>query len=160
VGLLDFLSFCLDVHREFFGRLVERSGAVNKVLGCVVVGKRGALEPRSAVYGKAFENWVYHELTAYREYAGEGLDLSYWKLTSGAEVDFIVNQMDLAIEAKASAKITDDHLRSLRELAKDHPKVKQRIVVCLETKARITSDGIKILPVNMFIERLWGGMKF
>jgi hypothetical protein len=32
-------------------------------------------------------------------------------LPSGIEVDFIVNEMELAIEAKASAKVTADQLR-------------------------------------------------
>ena len=55
-------------------------------------------------------------------------------LTTGVEVDFIVNDMKIAIEAKATAKVTDHHLKGLRELAKDHSGLRQRAVVCLEPR--------------------------
>ncbi|MEK7385017.1 MAG: AAA family ATPase, partial [candidate division NC10 bacterium] len=79
---------------------------------------------------------------------------------SGIEVDFIVNDMQLAIEAKASAKITADHLTGLRSLVQDHPRIKQRIVVCLEPRRRRTEDGIQILPAVEFAERLSTGDLF
>jgi predicted AAA+ superfamily ATPase len=142
-------------------RIIESSKFYFFDIGIVnTLQKRGTLAPGSSHFGKAFENWVFHELSAYREYLQDDLELSYWKLSSGAEVDFVVNNLEFAIEAKASSKITDDHLRGLRELAKDQPNVKHRIVVSLEPKTRVTSDGIKILPVDAFIERLWDGMRF
>jgi hypothetical protein len=76
---------------------------------------------------------------------------------SGIEVDFIVNDMQVAIEAKASARIVSDHLNGLRQLAQDHPRVRRRIVVSLEPKARRTDDKIEILPVASFVERLRAG---
>ena len=50
--------------------------------------------------------------------------------------------MRVAIEAKATAKVTADHLRGLRSLVEDHSRVKRRVVVCLEPKSRITEDRI------------------
>ena len=35
----------------------------------------------------------------------------------------------------------------------DHPKAR-RIVVCLESKRRITDDGIEVWPVKVFIDEL------
>jgi hypothetical protein len=75
-------------------------------------------------------------------------------------VDFIINDMQLAIEAKATAKITADHLRGLRQLVQDHPKVRQRIVVCLERKSRRTEDGILILAATDFCAHLEAGELF
>ncbi len=121
------------------------------------LAKRGKLQPGSELFGKAFENWVFHELNAYRVYSELYFDLSYWRLASGTEVDFIVNDMELAIEAKSSAKITHDHLRGLRELAKDHPKVKRRILVSLESRSRRSDDGIDIMTYSEFAKRLWSG---
>ncbi len=122
------------------------------------LARRGtALLRGSEVYGKAFENWVFHELAAYNAYHERFARLSYWRLASGIEVDFVVNDFDLAIEAKATAKVTADHLRGLRNLLQDHPRARHRVVVCLESKSRRTDDGILILPAREFCERLEAG---
>lgn len=115
---------------------------------------RGSLMPRSELYGKAFENWVHHELTAHISYRETYSELSYWKLTTGTEVDFIVGDMQVAVEAKATARVTDKHLSGLRELKVDHPNVGKRFVVSLEPRARQTSDGISIIPPSDFVALL------
>jgi predicted AAA+ superfamily ATPase len=119
--------------------------------------RRGHLEPGTELFGKAFENWVHHELCAHRAYSEEFYDLSYWRLPSGIEVDFVVGDMACAIEAKGSARVTSDHLRGLREVVRDHRKVERRILVCMEPRARRTEDGIDILPAAEFARRLWAG---
>jgi predicted AAA+ superfamily ATPase len=124
------------------------------------LARRGGLEPRSELYGKAFENWIFHELSAYSVYRERFAELSYWRLASGIEVDFIVNAMEVAVEAKAAAKVTSDHLKGLRELKVDHPRLEKRLVVCLEARERKTEDGIWILPYRAFISRLWKGELF
>ncbi len=87
------------------------------------------------------------------EYRERAVDLFYWRLASGIEVDFIVGNMAVAIEAKATVKVTADHLKGLRHLRDDHPRVR-RVVVCLEPRRRRTDDGIEILPVTAFTEDL------
>ena len=124
-------------------------GVVNRL------ARRGWLAPGSELYGKAFENWVFHELVAFLAYSEGDDELAYWRLASGAEVDFVLGDMRLAVEAKASAKITPRHLKGLRSLAKDNPHVARRVVVCLEPRARRTEDGIDLLPVAEFVRRLW-----
>jgi predicted AAA+ superfamily ATPase len=121
------------------------------------LSRRGSVERGGELYGKAFENWVFHELSAANAYGESFAQLSYWRLASGIEVDFIVDAMRVAIEAKASAKITSDHLKGLRELVVDQPQVGRRLVVCLESKRRRTDDGIEILPVADFVAELAGG---
>lgn len=117
------------------------------------LAKRGLVQPGGELFGKAFENWVFHELVAGNAYQEAGADLHYWRLASGIEVDFIVGNMTVAIEAKATARITSDHFNGLRHLHADHPKAR-RIVVCLESKRRITDDGIEVWPVKVFIDEL------
>jgi predicted AAA+ superfamily ATPase len=129
-------------------------GVVNEL------ARRGALEPGSELYGKAFENWVFHELSAHDAYSEAGAAISYWRLASGIEVDFVVGEMELAIEAKARPRITSDHLKGLRHLARDHPSAGQRLVVCLESRPRKTEDGILILPAAAFAARLQRGELF
>jgi predicted AAA+ superfamily ATPase len=124
------------------------------------LAKRGSLMPGSDLYGKAFENWCYHELASYNAYQELFADFYYWRLASGIEVDFIVNQMELAIEVKASAKISNRHLKGLRQLKVDHPEVAKRIVVCLEDRSYQTNDGIQVYNVSDFIKSLWSGVLF
>ena len=118
---------------------------------------RGDLLPGSELYGKAFENWVFHELSAFVSYAEADARLSYWRLPSGIEVDFLLGDIEVAIEAKASARINRSHLRGLRTLADEHPDVRHRVVVSLEPRPRRTEDGIDILPATTFASRLWAG---
>jgi predicted AAA+ superfamily ATPase len=77
------------------------------------------------------------------------------RIASGIEVDFVVEVERIAIEAKSTTKVNDGHLRGLREIGLDHPRVKRRIVVSLDPRARRTEDGIEILPARTFAER-WG----
>ena len=126
-------------------------GVVNRL------ARRGRLVPGSTLYGRAFENWVFHELSAFVDYSESGGELSCWRLAGGTEVDFILDDMRIAVEAKASARTTPAHLKGLRSLVKDHPEVRRRVVVCLEPRARRTDDGIDILPARAFVERLRGG---
>jgi len=119
------------------------------------LAKRGTIEIGSSLFGKAFENWIFHELRSYNSYKERYADFCYWKLSSGTEVDFIINDMEVAIEIKGSKNITNRNLKGLREVYKDHPNIKKRIVVSLEQKSRKTEDGILILSVKEFISRLW-----
>jgi predicted AAA+ superfamily ATPase len=124
------------------------------------LAKRRGLEPGGALFGKALENWVHQELNAYAMYQERSAEFYYWRLASGIEVDFIVNDMHLALEVKASATISSEHLKGLRSLKQDQPRLQMAAVVCLETKPRRTEDGIWILPVRDFTRRLWAGELF
>jgi len=125
-------------------------GVVNRL------AKRGRLERGTDRYGKAFENWVFHEIFAYISYRELDEEMAYWRLPSGIEVDFIVGEMRLAVEAKASARIGSHHLKGLRHLSEEHPGVR-RMMVCLEPRPRRTDDGINLLPATVFARRLWSG---
>lgn len=121
------------------------------------LAKRGRLEQGSELYGKAFENWCFHELYTYNAYNETYADISYWRLAGGTEVDFIVNNMEIAIEAKAVKRVSAKHLKGLRSLSQDHPKVKRRMVICCDSQQRTTEDGIEIVPARHFTEMLWQG---
>jgi predicted AAA+ superfamily ATPase len=129
-------------------------GVVNQL------ARRGRMVPGGELYGKALENWLFHELSAYNAYSERFEPLAYWRLASGIEVDFVVGDMKVAIEAKATPRVTSDHLRGLRQLAIDQPTLQRKIVVCLEDRARKTEDKIEILPVAAFVERLARGRLF
>ena len=127
----------------------EDVGVVNRL------ARRGELHRGSDDYGKAFENWVFHELSAFIAYRELDEQLTYWRLPSGIEVDFVVGNMRLAIEAKASARVTDSHLKGLRTLSQEHADIDRRVVVSLESRPRRTDDGIDIIGATDFAQRLW-----
>jgi predicted AAA+ superfamily ATPase len=124
------------------------------------LAKRGRIEPGSELFGKAFENWCFHELNAYNMYTETFAEFYYWRLAGGTEVDFIINDMQVAIEAKAVRKVTATHLKGLRSLRVDHSGVRRRLVVCCEEKRRTTDDGIEIIPAPTFPQMLWSGELF
>ena len=72
-------------------------GIVNRL------ARRGMLIAGSEQYGKAFENWVHHELSACISYKNIDAKLTYWKLASGIEVDFLLDDLSIAIEANLAA---------------------------------------------------------
>jgi predicted AAA+ superfamily ATPase len=104
-------------------------------------------------FGEAFETYIFHELLCHRDYVS-GDSLSYWRSTSGFEVDFIVGD-HTAIETKAKKNVTADDLRGLRALSEEQ-KLGQMICVSLEPRVRLV-DGIRILPWHVFLDELWGG---
>ncbi|MBN1850243.1 MAG: DUF4143 domain-containing protein, partial [Deltaproteobacteria bacterium] len=53
-------------------------------------------------YGHSFEQFILMELKAYQAYRDPELDIRYWRTSTGFEVDFILNEMAVAIEVKAS----------------------------------------------------------
>ena len=126
-------------------------GVVNRL------AQRGQIVAGSELYGKAFENWVFHELVACLAYRERDEELAYWRLAGGTEVDFVLGDMRVAVEAKASAKILGRHLKGLRSLTEDNPHVGRRVVVCLEPRPRRTEDGIDLLPAGEFARQLWQG---
>ncbi len=122
-----------------------------------VLARRGRIEPRSELFGKALENWIFHELVAFAAYRAPDLHISYWRTASGDEVDFVLGDAAVGIEVKSTANVGDTHLRGLRALRTDQPSAKKLVCLGSEPRARRTQDGIDILPVTEFLARLWKG---
>ncbi len=124
------------------------------------LAQRGEVKTGSELWGKALENWVHQELRSYLSYRQRPETMSYWRLTTQVEVDFIVGKMKCAIEVKSSPRIHADHLKGLREIKVDHPDIGRRIVVSGERHSRQTDDGIEVLTVEDFLEQLWSDQLF
>lgn len=104
-------------------------------------------------FGQGFESWIHHELISDQEYRS-GEPLSYWRSTSGFEVDFILGD-HTAIEVKAKAPVSSHDLKSLLALAEEQ-RLKRYLCVCLEARPR-TVGCVSILPWREFLEALWSG---
>ncbi len=107
-------------------------------------------------FGKSFEQYILMELKAYQAYRNPELDIRYWRTSSGFEVDFILGDMKLAIEVKASQKIHSGHTRSLKALQEEY-SIGRVIIVSLEKHPRRLDSSIEVLPWQTFLEILWSG---
>ncbi len=107
-------------------------------------------------FGKSFEHYILMELRAFQAYKNPDLPITFWRASTGQEVDFILGEKDAALEIKSSKHIHEADIRSLKALREDGP-VKKLIVVCLEEEPRTLEKGIEILPWKLFVEKLWRG---
>lgn len=123
---------------------------------CLVndLARRGALRPGSVAFGAAFEHFVLMELRAHGAYALRPSPLSYWRTSSGLEVDVILGDGDVAIEIKSSDRPNADHLKGLRAWRQEHP-ASRCILVSRADAPRTTDDDIEILPWKIFLDLLW-----
>ena len=107
--------------------------------------------PGTPEFGEAMETYLMHELISYRDYVSED-PLSYWRSTTGFEVDFIIGD-HTAVEVKAKENVSAQDLKPLRAFAEEK-QLKRYLCVSLEPRAR-KIDGISVLPLTEFLEALW-----
>jgi predicted AAA+ superfamily ATPase len=110
----------------------------------------------SPEFGKAFEHYILMELKAYQAYRNPDMPITFWRTSTGREVDFILGEKELAVEIKGSSRVHEADLHSLQALIEDGP-IKRCCLVCMEREPRTVAGHIQILPWRMFIERLWSG---
>jgi predicted AAA+ superfamily ATPase len=114
---------------------------------------RGKIEPKTELFGKAFEHLIYQEIYAHSRYSNKEYDICYWRTTSNIEVDFILGDHEVAIEVKSSDRAKNEHLKGLKAFAEEY-EVKKKIIVSNDPLPRLMGD-ILILPWQVFLERLW-----
>ena len=93
------------------------------------------------------------EIQAYIAYKNPDLPLTFWRTSTGREVDFILGEKDLAIEIKGSSRVHHKDASSLLALMEDG-QVKKSCIVCLEEEPSFIHKNIEILPWKMFLEKL------
>jgi len=104
-------------------------------------------------FGKSFEHYILMELKAFQAYRNPELDLTFWRTAGGLEVDYILGDLEVAIEVKAGAVHQGD-VRGLGALLEER-RVKHAVVVSLEREPRTIDRRIQILPWKLFVQRLW-----
>ncbi len=110
----------------------------------------------SQEFGKAFEHYILMELKAYQSYRNPDMPITFWRTSTGREVDFILGDKEVAIEIKGSSRIHEGDIGTLQALLEDGP-VKKCFIVCLEKQPRQLTINIEAIPWQIFIERLWYG---
>ena len=124
-------------------------GIVNYLL------KRKNIEQGTDAFGHAFEQLLMQEIIAYLGYSFSAEKISYWRTTSGYEVDCIIGQGRVAIEFKSADEVKSRHTKGLKAFQEDYPQVKA-IVVSMD-KYRRELNGVEIIPVMEFLADLWNG---
>jgi predicted AAA+ superfamily ATPase len=124
-------------------------GIVNSLL------KRGKIDFGTEIFGKTFEHLIYQEIYAHSRYSNLEYSISYWRTSSGFEVDFVLGNHQVAVEVKSTDNVNPRHLRGLRAFAEEYG-VEKQIVVSNDPYPRLI-DNILILPWKVFLERLWNG---
>jgi len=117
------------------------------------------IERNSDTYGKAFEHFIYLELKAYIIYTKNRIRLNYWRSKNGHEVNFIIDDK-IAIEVKATRRISPDDLKGLIALSEENHKWKHLLIVSEDTQSKIFQQGIIQIHWEEFLKNLWNGKYF
>ncbi len=119
---------------------------------CNILAGRKEIKPKTELFGKVLEHFIFTELKAYLSYTKDDRTLHFWRSKSGYEVDFLVGD-EIAIEVKSSELVIEKHLTGLRALSEEI-NLKKKIVISMDKAPRKIQD-IEILPVKIFLEKLW-----
>ncbi|MDD3739252.1 MAG: DUF4143 domain-containing protein [Lentimicrobiaceae bacterium] len=117
--------------------------------------KRSSISPGSPEFGHAFEHFIIQELIAYIGYFRPLQNLSYWRTSSGYEIDAIIGNAEIAIEIKSSDEVQSHHTRSLKAFSEEFPNCRL-IIVSLDKYAR-QLNNVEVYPALQFLSMLWNG---
>jgi uncharacterized protein len=99
------------------------------------------------------EHWVGLELLYRAEYLGRGYRLSFWRLHSGAEVDFVweTPAEDVPIEVKWTERPTVSDARHLELFLARHSKRARRgLVICRAPRPQQLTPRVLAVPYDAF----------
>lgn len=131
-------------------------GVVNAIIG------RSEVALHTPEFGKMLEQAIFIEIKTYLDYQNSTKKIEYWRSTSQFEVDFLIYdhlKKVVAIEVKASPNPGKKDFKGLLAL-EEEVELERKIVVCNTDTARKTKEGVEIMPILDFLERLWTGKLF
>ncbi len=113
-----------------------------------------ALDRNSNLWGESFEQFILMELQAYSSYNFKRTEINFWRSTDKHEVDFVLNGK-IAIEVKATKRVTAVHLKGLRILGEEG-LIEKMYLVSEDPVERIL-EQIHLVPWQSFLKKLWQG---
>jgi predicted AAA+ superfamily ATPase len=113
-----------------------------------------SLDRNSDLYGRSFAHWLAVELRAALSCRRLHKQMSYWRSTHQQEVDFLIGD-DVAIEVKASRRVSDRDERGLRALREEG--IFRRFYLVSQDPVEMVKEGIQRVHWQTFLARLWGG---
>ncbi len=121
---------------------------------CNVLAGRKGIKPKTELFGKVLEHFIFTELKAFLHYRNDPRPLFFWRSKSGYEVDFLLGD-EVAIEVKGTDSAGKRHCNGLKALAEEI-ELKKKIIVSMDSSPRKMGE-IEIYPVKVFLQRLWEG---
>jgi len=112
--------------------------------------RRGSVE-----YGHALEHLIVQEMVAYLGYSYSSKGLSYWRTVDNKDVDLVVGNAEVAIEIKSSENTKSSDTAGLKVFAEEFPQARL-VLVSLDPYPKML-NGVEVLPVDNFFEKLWVG---
>ncbi len=122
------------------------------------LASRWQLKQGTTEYGKALEHLIFTEIKAAIDYLKTDTKMFYWRSLSKFEVDFVLKTgiSTFGIEVKGSRHVASTDEKGLLALNEDVSKL-IKIIISLEDEPRLTKNGTKIFPVEIFLDKLWKG---
>lgn len=114
------------------------------------------IQPKTQEFGKAFEHLMINETRAFLSYSKRYEALSFWRTRTHDEIDLIIGDMQCAIEFKAKEGVGLQDAKGFDRLAEEFSP-STRLIVSLDTSERLLSNGVLVLPWQIFLKRLWAG---
>jgi uncharacterized protein len=112
-------------------------------------------EPSNQEKGYLFEQLMIQEALRLNRYFEKDLKMSFWRTTSGAEVDLVFskgNKIVLAVEFKASPFVASRDLSGLKSFAEEYPDVTK--FLCAPVERSRTLENFTVLPPSEFLEHI------
>ncbi len=107
----------------------------------------GPLDSPEEIDGAALETLVLQELRAINHYHDLRFTLSYWRTSTGLEVDFVLygERGLIAIEVKRTGRLRRRDFRGLAAFKRDYPMA--RTLMLYGGPDRRYSDGVEVVPL-------------
>jgi len=119
------------------------------------ISRREVKECKGELFGRSLEHFIYMELVAYSSYSEKDFAINYWRTKQGQEVDFVLNQGEVAIEVKGKETICNSDLRHLKTF-NDLYSPKKSMIVSTSSRERLCGQSV-VINWQLFLEKLWAG---
>jgi predicted AAA+ superfamily ATPase len=119
--------------------------------------------------GFALETLVFHELRVYNQISKKGRSIAYHRTAAGAEIDFVVETRKrttvnaphvVCIEVKLANVWDRRWEHAMRSLGESREVAVTKMVGVYTGAHPLVYDGVEVLPVELFFERLHAGAIF
>lgn len=120
-----------------------------------ILAKRHVEAEKGEQFGRAFEHFMLMEILAHRSYSELDYKIHFWRTKSGLEVDFILDEGEVALEVKGENHIDNKDLKPMKAFMETFSPDKA-FVICNEQTERLAGE-ITIIPWKQFLTCLWEG---
>jgi predicted AAA+ superfamily ATPase len=107
--------------------------------------------------GISLEGWILTVLRAHNEQSSIFEEVSYWAPLQAhqTEVDFLLRRGREHLEVKSQSRFSHPLLSGLRAIT-DLPRAARRVLAYLGDRRLRTEDGIKVWPLQAFLDAIAG----